>query len=125
MEFAASQSNMDRMAQEMQQQNPEAGAVNAQGGYDLPPLPSAPTVPTEMPKVDSKVLKLATVAMLLRKLNQDKVQTILNYQFPLYGLNNFNNIDRFFLPSFSLKYSSFNPSYKINVRKCLFVLFYI
>ena len=80
MEYAASQSNMDKMAQEMQQQNSEAnaGGTYAQGGYDLPPLPSAPTVPTEMPKVDSKVLKLATVAMLFKKLNQDKVQSILN-----------------------------------------------
>jgi hypothetical protein len=76
MEYAMSQSNMDKMAQEMQQ-----GQIPQQGGMDdggLPPLPKAPNIPTEMPKVDSKVLKLATVAMLLRKLNQDKVQTILN-----------------------------------------------
>lgn len=72
MEYAASQSNMDKMAQEMQQ-----GGVPA-GDGGLPPLPTAPNIPTEMPKVDSRVLKLATVAMLFKKLNQDKVQSILN-----------------------------------------------
>lgn len=76
MEYAASQSNMDRMAQEMQQQGGQPGVPMDDGG--LPPLPTAPTIPTEMPKVDSKVLKLATVAMLFKKLNQDKVQAILN-----------------------------------------------
>ena len=77
MEFAASQSNMDKMAQEMQQPaNAQAGVPMDNG--ELPPLPTAPNIPTEMPKVDSKVLKLATVAMLFKKLNQDKVQSILN-----------------------------------------------
>lgn len=75
MEYAASQSNMDKMAQEMQQNPPQD--TNTDGG-SLPPLPSAPLSPAEMPKVDSKVLKLATVAMLFKKLNQDKVQSILN-----------------------------------------------
>lgn len=81
MEFAASQSNMDRMAQEMQQQNiqdPQAAQVQmnnegvpaVQGGSGAEPY--------EFPKVDSKVLKLATVAMLFKKMNQDRVQTILN-----------------------------------------------
>ncbi len=77
MEYAMSQSNMDRMAQEMQQQQ-EYGGMPIGADGSLPPLPTAPTIPTEMPKVDSKVLKLATVAMLFKKLNQDKVQTILN-----------------------------------------------
>lgn len=74
MEFAASQSNMDRMAQEMQQQQqspaaPQAGNV---------PVPQGQTAPAEFPKVDSKVLKLATVAMLFKKMNQDRVQVFLN-----------------------------------------------
>lgn len=72
MEYALSQSNMDRMTKEMQQGNlpqvSEDGSLPqpAQGGGNA------------FPKVDSKVLKLATVAMLFRKMNQDKVQTILN-----------------------------------------------
>ena len=81
MEFAASQSNMDKMAQEMQQQQQPQ---NAAGDQNLP-SPSgggAPvagqSAPVDFPKVDSKVLKLATVAMLFKKMNQDKVQTILN-----------------------------------------------
>lgn len=76
MEYAMSQSNMDKMAQEMQQGGAPAGVPMDDGG--LPPLPTAPNIPTEMPKVDSRVLKLATVAMLFKKLNQDKVQSILN-----------------------------------------------
>ena len=52
------------------------------------------------------VSRLSTSVTETDSLNNErrKVQTILNYQFPLYGLNNFNNIDRFFLPSFSTKY---------------------
>ncbi len=76
MEFAASQSNMDRMAQEMQQQQQQQ---TSQTGVPTPGMPQAASgVPVEFPKVDSKVLKLATVAMLFKKMNQDKVQTILN-----------------------------------------------
>lgn len=74
MEYAASQSNMDKMAQEMQQQ--AQGTMPADNG-SMPPIPGG-NVPMEFPKVDSKVLKLATVAMLFNKMNQDKVQTILN-----------------------------------------------
>lgn len=74
MEFALGQSNMDKMAQEMKQQQ-EAGGVAPMQTPDTS-MPSA--VSAEFPKVDSKVLKLATVAMLFKKMNQDKVQTILN-----------------------------------------------
>ena len=81
MEFAATQSNMDKMAQEMQAQQAQqqATAENSQ------PVPTAGNMPAntqsgaiDFPKVDSKVLKLATVAMLFKKMNQDRVQTILN-----------------------------------------------
>lgn len=73
MEYAASQSNMDKMAQEMQQpqqqnQLPQQNGVAGVAQYE----------PTEFPKINSKVLKLATVAMLFKKMNQDRVQTILN-----------------------------------------------
>ncbi len=86
MEFAASQSNMNKMAQEMQQQvqaqaqmqsdNPEQ---YAQDGQNLPQVsngnvPAAPQVQVSA----SKALKLATVAMLFNRMNQDRVQTFLD-----------------------------------------------
>ena len=89
MEFAASQSNMDKMAQEMQQQQ-QAAAANNPEGQDAPPVPTAPDGTTAVAIqpdgtpvsassiVESKVLKLATVAMLFNKMKQDRVQTILN-----------------------------------------------
>lgn len=78
MEFAASQSNMDRMAQEMQQTPP--AEMPAGSPEELQPIPTNETSNdvSNFPKVDSKVLKLATVAMLFNKMQQDKVQTILN-----------------------------------------------
>lgn len=75
MEFALGQSNMDKMAQEMKQQA-DGGSVPM--GDSAGSMPSGVDVGAEFPKVDSKVLKLATVAMLFKKMNQDKVQTILN-----------------------------------------------
>lgn len=78
MEFAESQSNMDKMAKEMQQQQQ---APQQQGEANVPaqaPQSGMPASPTDFPKVNSKVLKLATVAMLFKKMNQDKVQAILN-----------------------------------------------
>jgi hypothetical protein len=76
MEFAASQSNMDKMAQEMQQQQ-QQNVEQAPNGAVESPQPQGEVSGT-FPRVDSKVLKLATVAMLFKKMNQDKVQTILN-----------------------------------------------
>ena len=85
MEFAASQSNMNKMAQEMQQQ----AAAEAEG-YDNPDnqqveaqnLPQAANNSTQVQPqnnaVESRVLKLATVAMLFNKMNQDRVQTFLD-----------------------------------------------
>ncbi len=83
MEFAATQSNMDKMAQEMQAQAAQQQAVQQDGnaqpvpvGGNIPANATAETI--DFPKVDSKVLKLATVAMLFKKMSQDRVQTILN-----------------------------------------------
>ena len=80
MEYAASQSNMDRMAQEMQQQAAQAEAMpegdHVAGDMQMPV--DAGAAPVAFPKVDSKVLKLATVAMLFNKMKQDKVQSILD-----------------------------------------------
>ncbi len=75
MEYAASQSNMDKMAQEMQQQQAQQSTgENAQN----PQANNIASDTLDFPKVDSKVLKLATVAMLFKKMNQEKVQAILN-----------------------------------------------
>ena len=90
MEFAASQSNMDKMAQEMQQQAAAAAAAAEGGEEGVPQAQAAEGAETQnaitiqedgtpsIPKVDSKVLKLATVAMLFNRMKQDRVQTILN-----------------------------------------------
>lgn len=90
MEFAESQSNMDRMAQEMQQQQqapqPENANVPAQS-----PQAGTPVAAADFPRVDSKVLKLATVAMLFKKMNQDKVQAILNK----FGANDAETVIKF------------------------------
>ena len=72
MEYAATQSNMDKMAAEMQQ------AQQGQAGEMIPQDSGMPAQGQDFSKVDSKVLKLATVAMLFKKMNQDKVQAILN-----------------------------------------------
>lgn len=84
MEFAASQSNMNKMAQEMQQQAAagQTPAIAPDGQVVAPVQPQAQNgglpEPAPHPKVDSKVLKLATVAMLFKKMNQDMAQTFLD-----------------------------------------------
>lgn len=77
MEQAANQSNIDAM---MQQQ---AAAAQAQQETDMMQQPevgvSQQSMPVEAPLgANAKVLKLATLAMLFRKMRQEKVQTILN-----------------------------------------------
>jgi len=82
MEFAASQSNMDRMAEEMKEQQDavQAAGNDPQQLQNIPPasVPVARATEYLAPAGKSKVLKLATVAMLFNKMNQDKVQTILD-----------------------------------------------
>ena len=65
MEFAESQSNMDRMAQEMQQQQQAPQLENANVPAQSPQA-GTPATSADFPRVDSKVLKLATVAMLFK-----------------------------------------------------------
>ena len=77
MEQAANQSNIDAM---MQQQ---AAAAQAQQETDMMQQSevgvSQQSMPVEAPLgANTKVLKLATLAMLFRKMRQEKVQTILN-----------------------------------------------
>lgn len=77
LESAASQSNMDLMAQQMQQQMQDGQMPEAQSP-DAMPMQNSNTEEFVPQKIDSKVLKLATVAMLFKKVNEDKVQAILN-----------------------------------------------
>ncbi len=83
MEFASSQSNMEKMAQEMQAQQHAPNEAGQNASQDSLPEDSEAENSSQgdlyqLPKVDSKVLKLATVALLFKRMNQDKVQTILN-----------------------------------------------
>ncbi len=87
MEFAASQSNMNKMAQEMQQaqtqtssgaETEQAGDVQSQSAPVVQNGTNVAQTQNDNPKVDSKALKLATVAMLFKKMNRDKVQAFLN-----------------------------------------------
>ena len=83
MEFAASQSNMNKMAQEMQAQaQAEAQAAEggvSQDGQNLPQVAAEGTaIQPAKPEFAPKALKLATVAMLFNRMNQDRVQTFLD-----------------------------------------------
>ena len=85
MQFAASQSNMNKMAQEMQQQAAAEAAgqdLSEQSGENRSDQNLTGSVPVPVankpPVVESKALKLATVAMLFNKMNQDRVQTFLD-----------------------------------------------
>ncbi len=77
MEQAASQSNIDRMAQEQAQ-------AQSQPQEEQQAVPNSANVPQHSSQgqaplgADSKILKLATLAMLFKKMKQEKVQTILN-----------------------------------------------
>lgn len=81
MEQAASQSNIDAMQQQMQQEEQQQQAAVNQGsmpaqGNNIPmPQSRGLAVP---PGTDTKILKLATLALLFQKVKQEKVQTILN-----------------------------------------------
>lgn len=85
MEFAASQSNMNKMAQEMQQAQAQA---QAEAGGALPQDANGQALPQQAqvnvpavqkePELAPKALKLATVAMLFNRMNQDRVQTFLD-----------------------------------------------
>ena len=91
MEQAASQSNIDQMAQQQVEQSSEQieqqAQVQAEQGYTeaqpLPeqqmPVPQSNQVPVQA-NADSgqKVLKLATLAMLFNRMRQEKVQTYLD-----------------------------------------------
>lgn len=78
MEFAATQSNMEKMAQEMQAQQQDEAQSNESQEPQIPQPSVSAQEQIDVSKVDSKALKLATVALLFKRMNQDKVQNILN-----------------------------------------------
>ena len=85
MEKAASQSNIDAMMQEQMQaeQQAQAQAQNqAQNPNPQPQqissMPQANSTVQNPLSADAKVFKLATLALLFKKMKQEKVQTILN-----------------------------------------------
>ncbi len=76
MEVASNQSNIDAMinqAEEEQQMQQDASYGNVpqgQGSYNQAGV--------QQPSTSSKIMKLATVALLFKRMKQDKVQTMLN-----------------------------------------------
>ena len=84
MEQAASQSNIDTMMQqqvEAEQQQAQNQVQNAAANQPQPPQPSSTPSAASVPEqlgAESKVFKLATLALLFQKMKQEKVQTILN-----------------------------------------------
>ncbi len=79
MEFASSQSNIDAM---MQQMSDEQAAAEQQGEGQQKIAQSPGQSPDSSSSVQlgssSKIMKLATVALLFQKMKQEKVQTILD-----------------------------------------------
>ncbi|HCB11770.1 MAG TPA: hypothetical protein DEO94_06535 [Cyanobacteria bacterium UBA11991] len=84
--FAASQNNMNKMAQEMQQQAAQQAAAQVAGADPNSVPQAAQNLPQAVPasgalaqtEPEPKALKLATVAMLFKRMNQDRVQTMLD-----------------------------------------------
>ena len=74
MELASNQSNIDAMinqAEEAEQMQQNASYAQQDQGYHNEASPQQPTT-------SSKIMKLATVALLFKRMKQDKVQTMLN-----------------------------------------------
>ena len=84
MEQAANQSNIDTMMQqqvEAEQQQAQNQVQNAAANQPQQPQPSSTPSAASVPEqlgAESKVFKLATLALLFQKMKQEKVQTILN-----------------------------------------------
>ena len=78
MEQAASQSNIDAMMQQQAQAEQAAQAQQVQNSASTD-FQEGPAGDLQPPLgADAKVLKLATLALLFKKMKQEKVQTILN-----------------------------------------------
>ena len=83
MEQAASQSNIDAMAQQQAENIPAEESVQEVPQGEIPqPQQTSVSQTAQNPNASlpptAKVLKLATLAMLFRKIQQEKVQTILD-----------------------------------------------
>ncbi len=77
MEQAASQSNIDAMMQQMNEEQAAAEAAVQQQVQNTPANAPQQAINSATPP-SPKIFKLATVALLFRRMKQDKVQTILN-----------------------------------------------
>lgn len=78
MEQAASQSNIDAMAQQQAQVEPEAPIENQNIPQQASEQVRAAQNPVSPLGANAKVLKLATLAMIFRRIQQEKVQSILD-----------------------------------------------
>ena len=119
MEFAASQSNMEAMAQQLQQQQmEEAQAAQENQASGLPQVVNntsgLPAKNINYEKIDSKTLKLATVAMLFNRMNRDKVQAILN----VFGEDEAETVIKFMqIPDLSERVGKYNALRCLNEIK--------
>lgn len=79
MEQASRQSNIDAMMQQMNEEQAQAEAMQDDSVYydDGNQAPQSSQAQSQ-PVSSSKIMKLATVALLFQKMKQEKVQTLLN-----------------------------------------------
>ena len=80
MEQAASQSNIDTMAQQQAQASAELQEQAQENSQEIQASAPAQAVQNTLSSLgaNAKVLKLATLAMIFRRMQQEKVQSILN-----------------------------------------------
>ncbi|MBQ8168748.1 hypothetical protein IJZ97_04955, partial [bacterium] len=76
LEQASKQSNIDAMMQQMSEEQALPPEEQAQGAVPQPQLQGSPATSQSAPS--SKIMKLATVALLFQKMKQDKVQSYLD-----------------------------------------------
>ena len=75
MEFASNQSNIDAMINQAEEEQAQQEAYPAASQPDQVPQNRSAS---QQPSTSSKIMKLATVALLFKRMKQDKVQTMLN-----------------------------------------------
>ena len=75
MELASNQSNIDAMINQAEEEQAQQEAYPAASQTGQAPQNSSAS---QQPSTSSKIMKLATVALLFKRMKQDKVQTMLN-----------------------------------------------
>ena len=78
MELASRQSNIDAMMQQMNEEQAQRADIQDEAAYDENYQMQSGGSPKQNPVTSSKIMKLATVALLFQKMKQEKVQTLLN-----------------------------------------------